>query len=204
MKSPTRYRRLGAVVAAVALLGAGGVTAYTAAGDEGLSPDGSAQQLDAGPSGPHRFTEAEGLNAAEAQPVFTLANGETVSIVGNSQVECLIRSMESRSADEPCVPRSEVIDGRGITVGDECGTSGRQLMEIVGLAPEGATSVRLENNDGSSTEAPVVDGAFKFDATNPAPGEPYPTAVEWLGAEGAHIGTAGLPVDGDQFCPPTT
>lgn len=93
-------------------------------------------------------------------------------------------------------------DGQGIAVTDECSISGKNRMEIVGIAPEQASSVKLVYSDASSKTTPVVEGAFAFNGTNPGQSEPYPTAVEWLGSEGTNDGAASLPVVEDEFCLP--
>jgi len=77
-------------------------------------------------------------------------------------------------------------------------------MEITGLAPEGAVGVRLISSDGTSQSTSVASGAFRFDGTNPVAGGPYPTGIEWVGNNSNSVGTAGLPVAGDQFCLPTS
>jgi hypothetical protein len=125
-----------------------------------------------------------------------------VAIVGDDLSKCLIRTIGARTGDM-CASTSGIAEGHGISVGDECGSSGKNLMEITGLAPEGAMSARLRSSNGTSQRTPVIDGAFRFDGTNPAEGAPYPTGVEWMAASGASMGSAALPVEGDNFCLPT-
>ena len=84
---------------------------------------------------------------------------------------------------------------------DECGSAGNGLMEIVGIAPEGAAEVRLRFSDGSYSQEPVVEGTFKFDGQNPSQDAPYPTGVQWE-TGGIWGATAPLPVHGDEFCEP--
>jgi len=188
----------GAVTTALAVSGAGAYAAASSGTDAG--PGERAATV---APGPERQLRASGLNASEAQPLFSLANGERVGLVSNAATKCLVRSLGSRFAGETCATTAEIAEGHATSVGDECGSTGKNLMEITGLAPEGVVSVRLISSDGTSRSTSVVSGAFKFDGTNPVAGGPYPTGVEWLGGDGGRVGSAGLPVNGDQFCEPT-
>jgi hypothetical protein len=189
----------GAVTTALAVSGAG---AYAAASSATNASPG--EQAATVPPGPERQLRASGLNASEAKPLFTLANGESVGLVSNDVTKCLVRSLGSRFAGETCATTAEIAEGHAVSVGDECGSTGKNLMEIMGLAPEGVLSVRLIGSDGTSQSTSVASGAFKFDGTNPVAGGPYPTGIEWVGSNGGSVGTAGLPVNGDQFCEPTS
>jgi len=186
----------GAVTTALAVTGAG---AYAAANS--ATNAGPGEQAATVAPGPERQLRASDLNASEAQPLFSLANGESVGLVSNAATKCLVRSLGSRFAGETCATTAEIAEGHATSVGDECGSTGKNLMEITGLAPEGAIGVRLISSDGTARSASVVSGAFKFDGTNPVAGGPYPTGLEWVGSR---VGTAGLPVAGDQFCEPTS
>jgi len=201
MKIASRKNLLlaGALATALAVSGAG---AYAAASSgTGAGPGEQAATV---PPGPERQLRANGLNASEAKPLFTLANGERVGLVSNAATKCLVRSLAGRFAGETCATTAEIAEGHATTVGDECASTGRNLMEITGLAPEGVLSVRLISSDGTSRSTPVVSGAFKFDGSNPVADGPYPTGLEWVGSDASRVGTAGLPVDGDQFCLPTS
>ena len=201
MKMGSRKNLLvaGAVTTALAVSGAG---AYAAANSATNASPGE-QAATVGP-GPERQLRANGLNTSEAKPLFSLANGERVGLVSNDVTKCLVRSLGGRFAGETCATTAEIAEGHAISVGDECGSTGKNLMEITGLAPEGVVSVRLISSDGTSQSTSVVSGAFKFDGTNPVAGGPYPTGIEWLGSDASRVGTAGLPVAGDQFCEPTS
>jgi hypothetical protein len=189
----------GAVTTALAVSGAG---AYAAANSgTGAGPGERAATV---APGPERQLRATGLNASEAQSLFSLANGERVGLVSNAATKCLVRSLGGRFAGETCATTAEIAEGQATSVGDECGSTGKNLMEITGLAPEGVVSVRLISSDGTARSTSVVSGAFKFDGTNPVAGGPYPTGVEWVGSDAGRVGTAGLPVNGDQFCEPTS
>src|ERR1035437_4724943 len=177
----------GAVATALAVSGAG---AYAAA-NSGTDAGPGEQAATVAP-GPERQLRANGLNASEAQPLFSLANGERVGLVSNAVTKCLVRSLGSRFAGETCATTAEIAEGHAVSVGDECGSTGKNLMEITGLAPEGVVSVRLISSDGTSRSTSVLSGAFKFDGTNPAAGAPYPTGLEWLGSNGSGVGRAGL------------
>ncbi len=189
----------GAVATALAASGAG---AYAAA-NSGAGAGPGEQAATVGP-GPERQLRANGLNASAAKPLFSLANGERVGLVSNAATKCLVRSLGSRFAGETCATIAEIAEGHAVSVGDECGSTGKNLMEITGLAPEGVVTVRLISSDGTSRSTPVLSGAFKFDGTNPVAGGPYPTGLEWVGSDASTLGTAGLPVNGDQFCEPTS
>ena len=189
----------GAVTTALAVSGAGAYAAANSGTDAG--PGERAATV---APGPERQLRASGLNSSQAKPLFSLANGERVGIVSNTATKCLVRSLGSRFAGETCATTAEIAEGHGVSVGDECGSTGKNLMEITGLAPNGAVSVRLISSDKTSRSASVVSGAFKFDGTNPVAGGPYPTGLEWVGSDASRVGTAGLPVNGDQFCEPTS
>jgi len=188
----------GGVLTAAVVIGA---VAYAAA-DRGSPNASPLEQLKTGSPGPDRFARADGFNPADAKHVFTLADGMSVGILENSGAKCLIRTAGGRSGDM-CASRAAVAEGHGIAVADECGSSGRNVMEIIGLAPDGTASARLRSSDGTSQTTSVIEGAFRFDGTNPVQGAPYPIGVEWLAAGGASVGTAALPVEGDRFCLPT-
>lgn len=189
----------GAVAAILAMSGAG---AYAAANSATTVSPG--EQAATVAPGPERQLRSNGLNASEAKPLFSLANGESVDLVANDQTKCLLRALGSKFAGETCATLSEIAEGHAISISDECGSPGKNLMEITGLTPAGASEVRLISSDGTSQSTSVISGAFKFDDTNPAPDAPYPTGVEWVSANGSSAGTAGLPVEGDHFCEPTS
>lgn len=188
---------------AVALL-VGGLGVYAAA-SSGSEPEATpVEQLAAEPTGPGRLARAYDLNPAEATTSFSLRNGEKVGVLRGPAAKCLISTGEGRTAGETCDTLAAINDGQAISVTDECGVSSGKLMEIIGLVPEGVSTVRLNSSDGSYRSTDVLNGAFKFDGTNPAPGAPYPTGVEWIASGGADAGVAALPVSGDEFCIPTS
>ncbi len=169
-----------------------------ALGDSG-SP---AEQIEAH-QGPDAFLQAHGVSASEAQPAFTLQNGQTVSTIDTAHTRCLLHGI-GKAVTGNCFSEPEVAAGDAVTVADECGTSGNNRMEITGLAPNGTAGVRLSRSDGATEAAAITDGAFKFEGTNPAAGAPYPTSVEWIGSDGGSTGTANLPVSAGKFCLPTS
>lgn len=195
-----RKARLGAVAVAAALI-AGGTYAAISAGDE--RDETPVEQLKAEPTGPGRFARAYGLSATEATHVFTLGNGIAISVAANATAKCLFASRDQVTS-ETCHTITTVNEGKAIGVTDECGSAGDDRMAITGLAPESATKVQLKDSDGSTTTAIVDRGAFRFEGTNPAEGEPYPTGVVWLSSRDEEIGNAALPVEGDHFCLPAS
>jgi hypothetical protein len=202
MKHLERRSRLTiGVLVVLALAAAVGVYAVASA-DSGGQPS-PIESLRAGPGGPGVFARASDLDPAAATPVFALRDGREVSVVANASAKCLISKAGARMAGETCDTLAAIDEGKAISVTDECSPSGHQLMEITGLAPEGVMSVRLVSSDGSYQTTTVIDGAFKFDGTNPMEGAPYPTGIAWVGSDGASVGTAQWPVEGDQFCIPT-
>jgi len=202
MKKKGSRKSLLVASAATTALAVSGAAAYAAANSATNASPG--EQAATVAPGPERQLRSSGLSTSEAKPLFTLANGERVGLVSNAVTKCLVRSLGSRFAGETCATTSEIAEGHAVSVGDECGSPGKNLMEITGLAPAGASEVRLISSDGTSQSTSVTRGAFKFDGTNPAPDAPYPTGVEWVGANGSSAGTAGLPVEGDHFCLPTS
>lgn len=189
-------------VSLATLVAAGGglglCSAISAGEDRSPAP---VEQLRTQPPGPGRFARAYGLNIAEATPAFTLANGATVSVVESANAKCMLTRHDG-GLGETCDTRVAIDDGQAISVTDECGTTGGNLMEITGLAPDGVATVRLDVSDGSSQTAVVTHGAFKFDGTNPAANAPYPAGVAWITNGGGDAGKAPLPVDGNRFCLP--
>jgi hypothetical protein len=125
-----------------------------------------------------------------------------VGVVSNPTATCLVKTLSGSPAGDVCAGAPGISQGQAITVGDECGAAEANRMEIVGLAPSGVASVRLTSSDGSSSTTQVIGGAFRFEGTNPAAGEPYPTGVQWMMSSGASAGSAPLPVNGDSFCLP--
>jgi hypothetical protein len=174
---------------------AGGLGLYAAISAAGERSPAPVEQLRAQPPGPGRFAKAYGLNVAKATSAFTLRNGATVSVVESATAKCMLTRRDGGVA-ETCDTRAAINRGHAISVSDECGTAGSNLMEITGLAPDGIASVRVLISDGSSQTAVVTHGAFKFDGTNPAANAPYPTGVAWI----MDAGKAPLPVEGDRFC----
>lgn len=198
-------RRSGLTIGAliVLALAAAAVGVYAVASADSGTGASPIESLRAGPDGPGVFARASDLSPAAATPVFALRNGREVSVVANASAKCLISKAGARTAGETCDTLAAIDEGKAISVTDECVASSQQLMEVTGLAPEGVTSVRLVSSDGTYQTATVVDGAFRFDGTNPAEGAPYPTGVAWIASDGASVGTAQWPVEGDQFCIPT-
>jgi hypothetical protein len=197
----TRPQRL-ALGAAAALLSLAGAGAWAATGGaNGPAPGPGARAAGAGPR-PGRLLRADGLGAVRATPLFTLANGDSVSLVSAGGARCLLRSRRGQPDGEACAAGAGTLAGQGITVTDECAAGSPQRMEITGLAPEGTVSVRLRWSDGGGQDTAVLDGAFRFEGTNPGPADPYPVGVEWLDRAGAASGTAPLPVRGEEFCLP--
>jgi len=199
----TRRRRitLAIAVAMLSVIAASGAYAAVSSVAGKQAPSGA--QVAATPAGPGRLARAYGVNPTLARVVSTLHNGDIVTVANGPSARCLIRESAGEISNEACAPLSELASVRTIAVTDECGTASSQEMEITGLAPDGATTVRLIDNDGSSRTAPIEGGTFKFDGTNPPPGQPYPTTVEWL-ADGQPSGIALLPVRDGQFCLPTS
>jgi hypothetical protein len=185
----------------VAIAGSG-AAAYAAASSGGTASSG--EQVATVAPGPERELRAYGLSGSEDAPVFTLADGQSVGVVSNGAASCLVRRSGAEWAGETCATTAAIAEGHGVSVSDECGSTGKNLMEIMGLAPEGVAAVVLLSSDGTSQRDTVLDGAFKFDGTNPATGGPYPTGVQWLGSNGSAVGTAPLPVNGEHFCLPTS
>jgi hypothetical protein len=192
------------IAACVTMIVLGTATAggYVAISNGDSQPAGNGARVAAVTPGPGRLLRAYGFDAHNAVPIFTLANGQDVGLLVDAEAKCLLRTLNGRIAGETCATDAAIPAGEGITVNDECGSTGEHLMEIIGLAPEDASAVRLLISDDKFRTAPTEEGAFKFDATNPEPGRPYPTGVEWVDSAGAGLGTAPLPVSGDEFCPP--
>lgn len=196
---PATKRRIAIPLAALAVAGGGlGVYSAISAGDERTPTP--VERLRSQPPGPGRFAKAYGLNIAEATPVFTLRNGATVGVVESATAKCMLT--QRAGIAETCDTRVAIDSGQAISVTDECGTTGKNIMEISGLVPDGVAAVRLDVSDGSSEITSVTHGAFKFDGANPAANAPYPTGVTWIASDGAQAGQAPLPVEGDHFCIP--
>jgi len=198
-----RHRTLTTACVIVACMAATGVAAYASSGGGGAPGATRGDWFPSGTPGPGRQLREAGLNAAAAKSAFTLPDGVAAGTVGNATMRCLVLDVRGHT-DARCASPSAIAEGRDIGVRDECGSGGRNLMEITGLAPQGTAGVRLASSDGTSQITPVVSGAFKFDGTNPAKGAPYPTGVEWLDGAGGVTGTASLPVGGDEFCMPAS
>jgi hypothetical protein len=188
-----------AALTAVAI--AASIGAYAATSSPATAGNASVAPIASVAPGPNRLLRADGAGAAKATPLFSLRNGDSVALVVAGTTKCLVRTRNGQPDGQQCAQAADLGHMEGIAVTDECATTGHQLMEITGLAPEGASTVRLTFSDGSSRSTAVIDGAFRFDGTNPGPSDPYPTGVEWL--EGTtSTGSAELPVAGDQFCLP--
>lgn len=200
MRRPNRRRAILFGVAASGALAASALAAYAAADSASVSQSSPIQQLGGGPG---QFARSYGLDAADAVAVFTLRDGQSVSVVASASAKCLIRGSGDESA-ETCDSTASIDEGQAISVLDECGTTGRNLMEITGLAPDDVATARLTWSDGNSEDTSVTHGAFRFDGINPAPGAPYPTGIAWFNGAGAGAGEAMFPVQGDQFCLPTS
>jgi len=198
----TQPKRLAIATTLLSLLAVTAVAAYAAADGGVGSQSTPIQQMTEAP-GPGGLARANGLDPAAATTAFALQNGDTVSVVANGTAKCLIRRRGAATTGETCDTLAAIDQGAAIAVTDECGTSGRNLMEITGLAPESVATARLVSTSGGYRSSDVVNGAFKFDGTNPAPGGTYPTGVAWIARDGAAVGGAALPVHGNEFCIPT-
>ncbi len=186
-----------AIVGALAAIAVGVVVAYAG----GATDSSPVAQLESHP-GPEAFLRAHGVSASQAQPAFTLNNGEAVGVIDSGGIRCFTLSVGTTHVSGHCSSETDIAKGDAINVHDEC--SGKNSMAIYGLAPKGAVAVRLEKSDGTSETASVVRGAFSFSGTNPAAGAAYPTGVEWLAEGGSSLGSAPLPVSAGQFCLPTS
>ena len=183
----------------VACISASGVAAYAAASSAGEPAASQVEQFTKVAPGPGRALRESHLTASNATPAFSLRDGSTVSTVTSGATSCLVRSVQGHDG-ATCASPAGIAEGHGISVSDECGAGGDNRMEIIGLAPKGAQNAILRSSDGTTESTPVVSGAFMFEGTNPAPGTPHPSTVEWLGASGGTLGAAGLPVKGGNFC----
>ena len=126
-----------------------------------------------------------------------------VAVVEDSEAKCLLTTRSEATA-ETCGNLAAIDRGEAVSVSNECGPVGERLMEIIGLVPAGTTTVVLTYDDGSTQQVEAEHGAFKFDGTTPTGSAPYPTGVTWLAPSGATLGSAPLPVEGDEFCLPTS
>jgi hypothetical protein len=195
-----RYLRQSSLMIVTVVTAAVGLAATAVApADPGGSP---VERLKASP-GPEAFLAADHIDVSQAQPVFVLNNGQTVSVAANDSDRCLLHGVSARTAGR-CFTEAQINEGAAVTVIDECGTAGRNLMEITGLAPTGARGARLTRSDGSSEVSTVEDGVFEFEGTNPGKHDPYPTSVSWLGKSRATVSSADIPVGDGEFCLPAS
>ncbi len=199
MRRPRRKVVL-ALVAGTAALAVAGVGAYAEAGTTPGSATNKLTQL-ADRQQTHAISGTLGLDPALAVKLFTLRNGQSVSVLRGASGECLIRGTAGRGA-ETCGTVDAIDAGEEISVFDECGTSGANLMEIMGLAPTGVPTARLVWSDGAHEDTAVTQGVYNFEGTNPASSAPYPVGVVWIDANGAAGGEAVFPVEGNNFCLP--
>jgi hypothetical protein len=203
MRRNSRWRRGAIVVVMSCATAACAVGAYVANGAVSVPEPSPAAVFKASPSaGPGRLAKAYGLDPDDERYVFTLGNAEGVAILAGANAACLMRS-EDAGSGETCETVAAIDRGQAVWVEDECGAAGDDRMEIIGIAPAGASSATLNYSAGPSQSADVVSGAFKFEGTNPAQGAAYPTTIDWLTDDGSSLGTAHLPVTGDEFCLPT-
>jgi hypothetical protein len=194
-------RIVGLLAVTTAALGGIGGGTYAALASRPAAPATAAQAAARTAPGPKHLIRGFELRGAKSVPVFTLANGDHVKVLEARNARCLVRTRHGRLSGEACASSAGVHGGSAILVSDECGSSGENRMAITGLAPEGATSVRLKESDGASHLTSVVEGAFRFQGTNPGADDPYPIEVQWL-HEGTATGSSALPVNGDEFCLP--
>ncbi len=184
-----------AAVAALALA-LTGVAVSSAFESQSPSTTLTPAQAEAKVKDPNYDIKSHGLSTATPTDVFTMANGSSVSVLGSGNDRCV----KPEYGEARCGDPVEIAAGQTIEVVDECGAKERNRMEVTGLAPTSATTALLASSDGSSITSSVVDGAFKFDASNPVSGGPYPTHVVWLDSSGTVVASADLPVRGNDFC----
>jgi len=199
MRKP-RNSRIVLALTSSCILAAGGVYAATGGASDGQP--GVPARLAVLAPGPGHLLRAEGASITKAKQVFTLADGDELSVASGPSGRCLLRRRKGKPAGEACASEDGIEAGHGISVADECGYSGQNRMQITGLAPEGVRTVRLQWSDGTNQETEVIDGAFRFEGHNPAASEPYPTGVQWIAANGSSEESAPLPVNGAEFCLP--
>lgn len=143
------------------------------------------------------------VNPSDARPVVTLKHGRDLSVIISDGAKCVVMRRGVRPVTASCVG-AHTASGAGegtISVNDECGSAGKNLMEVTGLAPEDASAVRLLMSDGTSHTGSITDGVFSFEGTNPGPQEPYPTGIEWVRGQES-TPAEQWPVAGRQFCEP--
>ena len=179
---------------------AGAIAARAAVGDSHHTPAPASPRA----AGFARHAAAQVAAASRnARPVAVFAGSRLrTSVVSSAGGRCLIRAGK-RARGETCASLAELDSGLAISVNDECGSAGENRMAISGLVPEGVRGARLQLSDESTEPVATQAGAFLFEGFNPTGTQAYPVDVQWLDEEGHQMGTASLPVRGDEFCIPT-
>jgi hypothetical protein len=149
----------------------------------------------AGASDP--LVRAFGLNPAAARPAFTAADGSPVSVVGDPQVSCML--IGDHPGDDHCSLSSAIAEGDGFFIGNDCSAGGPQTMRIGGFAPASTATVDIVYTSGPGLTSRVADGAYLIQSTNPAPGGPYPTRIDYLDPAGATLASSPIQ-SGDDLC----
>ena len=197
--SPPPTRSAGRVKRWVFLAGAlGAATATAAFASTPLFGDGTAvlhhavQLREAGYT--HPQVRAFGLDPATARVAFD-AGGVTVSVVRDATAGCVLLS----SGVDHCSSQENIEAGRGFSIDNDCSAGDEQSTRISGLAPAGSSTVTVTYSAGAGLTSQVVHGSYLIEATTPAAGEPFPTALEYRAADGA-LQVAQPIIGGQDLC----
>jgi hypothetical protein len=144
----------------------------------------------------HPYVRAFGLDPSAAKQVISTADGVSLTVVRDPDAACVMAS----DGDDQCFDASQVAIGRGYEITNDCARV-HGAMRLMGVAPQGTTAVLIQYNSGPGRSTQTHDGVFYLDARTPAPGEAFPTEVQYVTSSGGVVATDKVP-GGDSLCPP--
>jgi hypothetical protein len=131
------------------------------------------------------------LDAARASLAVTDEAGASWFVVPGERT-CLFRQLASGAPESATCATSEQIDeGSAYLMSDSIDDLAAGQVRIAGLAPEGASAVRIQlDAAGPATEVPVVNGVYVAEMAGAA--DRPPASVEFVRADDDQVGGCAL------------
>jgi uncharacterized protein (TIGR03382 family) len=119
------------------------------------------------------------LDAARSRQAHVLDDNASYFTVPGAK-RCLFRESKlDTSIAVGCADDAQIAAGQGVIVGDGLDDLAAGMVRVMGMAPDGATSVRIQfTATDRMTEVPVIDGVFV--AELPGAADHAPARVEFV------------------------
>lgn len=130
-----------------------------------------------------------GANGALARRAVVKASGTSVYLVPSQDGLCLVTSNGSQLF---CSQQAAVLTGRATSSTDCSPTLPRDVVEIAGILPDGASDASVILSNGTRKQLSVARNAYiaQFSRT-----DPLPEAIRWNSPAGSHSVRSAVPSD---------